>query len=93
MPISVLGLGWFVVLGILALPAVSPRRREPRWLRTVTFAWAGLALAYVLYLVFLEVVVIHRICEWCTAVHVLVLLSFLVSMRRLQNAAGDAALG
>jgi uncharacterized membrane protein len=81
-PISVPGVGWFVVSGLLALWAVSGG--EPRWLAPAHAVWALLALAFVIYLLYAELVVINRICAWCTAVHGLVLLSFALALRRLQ---------
>jgi uncharacterized membrane protein len=38
----------------------------------------------VLYLVWAELVPLHEICEWCTGVHILVFLSLLVTVTRLQ---------
>jgi uncharacterized membrane protein len=51
----------------------------------VHFAWAALGVLFVLYLVFVEIVLLHQICEWCTAVHLLVLATFVVALRRLQQ--------
>ena len=41
----------------------------------------------VLYLAYVEIVVLRRICEWCTATHALVLLMLLLALRGLQAAA------
>jgi uncharacterized membrane protein len=73
-PISVLGIAWFVVSGGLALTSL-------RW---VQLGWSGLGLLVVIYLVYVEIVVLHQICEWCTGVHLLVLASFVVALRRAQ---------
>jgi uncharacterized membrane protein len=77
-PISILGIVWFLISAGLALTA----------LRQVHFAWAAVGLLVVLYLVFVEIVVLHQICEWCTAVHLLVLLTFLLALRRISVEAG-----
>lgn len=82
-PISVLGIVWFVVSGALAIWATS----EPR-LRPAHLAWAGLGLAVVLYLIYVEIVILHQICEWCTVVHLLVIATFVVALYRVQR---DAA--
>lgn len=81
-PITIPGLAWFAVSGLLALAALSGR--DPGWLAPVHAIWAVLALAFVIYLVYAELVVINRVCAWCTAVHVLVLLTFVLALRRLQ---------
>ena len=44
-----------------------------------------IGLVVVLYLVYVEIVHLHVICEWCTAVHVLTLLTFLVALYRVQQ--------
>lgn len=75
-PISVLGILWFAVSGVLALTT-------SRFLHLI---WASLALLVVLYLVFVEIVILHQICEWCTVVHLLVVASFVIVLRQLQQA-------
>lgn len=77
-PISVVGAGWFVILAALAL---GPRR----WLQLI---WAGLGLVVVIYLVYVEIVVLHQICEWCSVLHILILASLLITIRELQLEAG-----
>lgn len=85
-PISVPGIVWFLVNGLFALIALrTAGRSEPGWLRPVHLIWAALALAAVFYLVYVEIVVLHAICEWCTVVHLLVLAAFVLALRRLQQ--------
>ncbi len=92
-PISIPGMVWFVGSGavsVTALIAVTIGRAEPPWIRPVQFGWASLGLAVVLYLVYVEVVLLHQLCEWCTAVHGLVIATFLLTLHRLQQSAvGD----
>lgn len=87
-PITIPGIAWFAVSGLLALAALGGR--DPGWLAPAHAVWALLALAFVIYLVYAELVVINRICAWCTAVHVLVLLTFVLALRRLQVRAVSA---
>jgi len=83
-PVAAAGLGWS--LGSVALAALALGERAPAWVPGAHFAWAAAALAGVLYLVYAEIVVIGRICEWCTLWHVVVLVTFVVALRRLQEA-------
>lgn len=72
LPLGVWGMVWFVLMGLLVLRAarlqaaggdgVLPRR-----------LWGMLGAAAVVYFVYLELMVIGKICIWCTAVHLLVL--------------------
>ncbi len=82
-PITVPGMAWFLVSGALSVWALLGR--EPRWLAPVQLLWSVIALLFVFYLVYTEVAVIHQICEWCTAVHLLILATLLLSVRRLQT--------
>jgi len=89
LPVAVPGLLWFAVSGTLALlslRAAASGRAEPRGLRGLHAFWAVAGMVAVLCLVWAELVELRRICEWCTAVHLLVLASLLVTLVRLQPA-------
>lgn len=63
-PVALLGFLWFAL--ILALLAVKPASMElillPIW---------GVGMAFVGYLVYIELLVLHTICLYCTAAHIL----------------------
>ena len=79
-PTSAAGVAWFAIS--LVLVALLFRRPASAPLRRLLLGWAALGLISVLYLIFIEVVVIGAICAWCTVVHVLVLAFFLVALVR-----------
>ncbi|MFI5273912.1 MAG: vitamin K epoxide reductase family protein [Ktedonobacterales bacterium] len=88
-PVTVPGMLWFVVSGTLAAVGLARLWRgatELRRLRTLQLAWSAVGLAFVLYLVYAELVQLHAICEWCTGVHLLTLATFLVALNRWQSA-------
>jgi len=95
-PITVPGMLWFIISGGLALWRMRPSRNPAS-----VVTWAGLQLAFsaigllsALYLVFVEIVLLRQICEWCTAVHLLILLTFILALVRFQGllaAPGDIA--
>lgn len=73
-PVAVLGLVYFVPMLILSLPMLYRNANR-------TFAFARLALAvtgmaFVLYLVYAELFIIHAICLWCSSVHVMTFIIF-----------------
>jgi uncharacterized membrane protein len=83
-PISVPGLVWFTLSG--ALFAVALFAEEAAWPPIAHLALAGAGLVVALYLVYAEIVVINRICEWCTLLHLLILGIFVIALRRVQTA-------
>jgi uncharacterized membrane protein len=88
LPITLPGMLWFALSGGLALAglrAVWRGEREPERLRLAMLVWSAAGLAFVLYLVFVEIVVVGAICEWCTAIHLLTLATFLVALHRWQT--------
>ncbi len=82
LPISLPGLAWCLVVAALALTGLF-LGNEQRWLRITQFAWTLLGLLTVLYLVYVEIVLLHNICIWCTVLHALILLMFLLALVRL----------
>lgn len=82
-PISVPGLAWNLVMVALAIMGLRLQTEQTDWLRRVQFAWSLAGLLTVLYLVYVEIVLLHTLCAWCTAMHVLILLMFLVTLARL----------
>lgn len=77
-PISVAGILWSIVGAALAIIAwlVWP---EKHIVRIAELAWAGVGMFSVFYLVYAEIVLLHAICIWCTAVHIIILLYLLIA--------------
>jgi len=68
-PVSDLGLAFFVVMTVLCLPALW--RSPAKSVRAVRLATAGTGVVFVFYLAWAELYKINAICLWCTAVHVI----------------------
>ncbi len=82
-PVALLGLAFFAVS--LALVAPALQGHDGPLLRVLHLAWSAGALAFAIYLVYAELALVHRICEWCSAVHLLVVATFLLSIVRVQE--------
>jgi uncharacterized membrane protein len=87
-PVTIPGLLWFIVSGVLAF-ASWRIWSEQRGLRIAEFVWALLGMLTVFYLVYVEFVRLHTICAWCTAVHVIIFIMFLITAVLLQQPASD----
>lgn len=75
-PVAVLGLAYFAFMVAFNLPAAwGSRRREVHVLRV---AATVVGVGFVFYLIYAELFVIDAICLWCSTVHALTLLLFVV---------------
>ena len=90
-PITIPGLAWCLAMAGLAFAAwrLWPQRRD---LRIAEFILSLLGMVSVLYLVYAELVRLHRICAWCTVLHVMILIIFLVTILNLQEPEPDEVL-
>ena len=84
-PVAVLGLAWFA--GMLALVAFEERLQEAAIL-AAELDWTVGGLIVALYLVFAELFLIGAICSWCTLVHLVIVLLFLLTVFRITGATG-----
>ena len=75
-PVALYGVLWFLVMGGLVLAGARPA--APSWLTDVSLLWTLIGAASVAYLVYSELGIIGRICIWCTSVHVIVIVLFLM---------------
>lgn len=86
-PISIPGLAWSLVMVALVLIEL---RHPTRWLQLAQFVWSLVGMLTVLYLVYVEIVLLHNLCAWCTVMHVLIFLIFLVALARLAPSQPEA---
>jgi len=79
-PVAAYGVGGYVVLLALALWGLqAPKASRPditRWLAVLS----ALGVAFSLYLLYLELFVIHAVCRWCSVSGVLILAICAVSV-------------
>jgi uncharacterized membrane protein len=73
-PVSLLGLIFFVAMTAISLPMVW--RSRVRAVAQARLAMAVAGIGFVCYLVYAELFEIGKICLYCTAVHVLTLIIF-----------------
>ena len=69
-PTSALGIVWFGISAVLWM--LPPGRLQ--------LGWSAVGLLGVLYLVFVEIVLLGVICLWCTAAHVIVVALVLIAV-------------
>jgi uncharacterized membrane protein len=75
-PVAVLGLAFFVFM-VVATSPWAWRSRYPQ-VAMVRLASVVVGIGFVLYLVYTELFTLDHICLWCTSVHVLTFLLFVL---------------
>ena len=73
-PVAVLGLAYFVPMFILSTPRAW--RSTLRAVAPLRLVMVIVSIGFVSYLLYTELYVIHAICLWCSAVHVLTFIVF-----------------
>jgi uncharacterized membrane protein len=77
-PVALLGLLYFVAIGPLHLPAAW--RSASGLVRRARVGAAVAGILMVLYLIYTELFTLDALCLWCTAVHAITFLLFVVTL-------------
>jgi uncharacterized membrane protein len=94
LPVALLGLLFFTAMVVVDLPPLWERADAwGRRLAIVRLAMVVAGMGFVFYLVYTELFTIEAICLWCTGVHVVTFLLFLVVMLTLPAMAEPASSG
>ncbi|MGH9081399.1 MAG: vitamin K epoxide reductase family protein [Acidimicrobiales bacterium] len=75
-PVAMLGLAYFVPMVLLCLPAAW--RAADRRVHLARLAFAIIGVGMILYLLIAELFIIKAICLWCSSVHVVTFLLFVI---------------
>ena len=89
-PVALLGLLYFAAIGPLHLPAAW--RSESSLVRRARVAAAVAGILMVLYLIYTELFTLDALCLWCTAVHAITFLLFVVTLVGTMQMAPEAEL-
>jgi uncharacterized membrane protein len=82
-PVAFLGLGTYLVMTVLNSP--WGWRAKNYWLHVARFVIAIVSMAFVLWLVYAELIIIDHICLYCTGVHI-VTFALLIVLTRVSPA-------
>ncbi len=78
--ISIPGMVWFAVSGLLAGVSIMRRGGESQLFSNLSLAWTLSGMIVVIYLVYTELAIIHAICLWCTVAHVLIAVMLVIQV-------------
>lgn len=79
-PVAAWGVGFYIVVFALALAGLSARLAGSQQLSLALVLLSGWGVLFSSWLTYLELFVIHAICQWCVVSAAIVLAIFLVSL-------------
>lgn len=82
-PVPVMGVVGYSVLLVLAIIGLQPAQAENRKLGLLIFLLADIAVAFTIYLTYLEAFVINAWCRWCIGSALIVTLIWIFSLPEL----------
>ena len=85
-PVAVLGLCFYAVLVAFYSPWAWASTR--RWVHGARFGLICLGMAFALWLVSAELLIIDHICLWCTSVHVITFVLFVIIVATVPHMLG-----
>lgn len=93
-PVALLGLLFYTAMVLVNVPPLW--RADRRW--TASAAWLRLAMAmagmcFVAWLIYAELAIIKSVCLWCTGVHVVTFLLFVLVVGTFAPLVGSVAAG
>jgi uncharacterized membrane protein len=89
-PTSAIGMVGYVALMAVSIVGLQPAYISAAWVGGSLLVFSALALAYSVFLTYLEAYVIHAWCQWCVTSAILVVVIFaasLVEIPRLRRGA------
>lgn len=75
LPVAAWGIVFYVVLLALALASLQARWIDSRAMSLALVAWTSWGVLFSAWLTFLELFVIHAICQWCVVSALLVVIT------------------
>ena len=91
-PVGAWGVGYYIAVFVLAIAGLSAALSESRGVSRVLVGLTGFGVVFSLWLTYLELFVIHAICQWCVISALLATALFVISVLDLREVTsfGDA---
>ena len=78
-PVGAWGVGYYIAVLAIALLGLTPRWADSRGLSDVLLVVTTFGLLFSIWLTYLELFVIHAICQWCVVSAILATILFVLS--------------
>ena len=80
LPVAGWGVAWYVATFTLAIVSIQESFAESKTISLAMLVLTSSGLLFSIYLTWLELFVIHAICQWCVVSAILVLVMFVLSV-------------
>jgi uncharacterized membrane protein len=87
-PVAAWGVGFYVVMFVLSLLSLQDRYADSLGMSKVLTLVSGTGVAFTVWLTYLELFVIHAICQWCVVSAIIVSLLFVFALLDLRDRSG-----
>ena len=84
-PVAAWGVGFYVVMFVLSLLSLQDRYVESLGMSKVLALVSGSGVAFSAWLTYLELFVIHAICQWCVVSAIIVSIIFIFALLDLRD--------
>lgn len=85
MPVALWGVGFYLVMLAVSMLGVQPRFADSRAISLVLVGLTGWGVLFSGWLTYIELFVIHAICQWCVVSAIIVLGLFVLSVMDLRE--------
>ena len=84
-PVAAWGVGFYVVMFVLSLVSLQDRYVDSLGMSKVLALVSGSGVAFSAWLTYLELFVIHAICQWCVVSAIIVTIIFVFALLDLRD--------
>lgn len=84
-PVGAWGVAYYVAVLVLSLAGLAPALAERRGVSQLLVALTGFGVLFSLWLTYLELFVIHAVCQWCVISAILATVLFLICWLDLRD--------
>ncbi|HEY8164314.1 MAG TPA: vitamin K epoxide reductase family protein [Gemmatimonadaceae bacterium] len=85
LPVAAWGLGFYIALFSVAVVSTTARYADSPRMSGLLLAMTGIGILFSLWLTYLELFVIHAICQWCVVSAIIVSSCFLISLAEFRD--------
>lgn len=84
-PVGAWGVAYYVAVLVISLAGLAPALADRPWVSQLLVGITGFGAAFSLWLTYLELFVIHAVCQWCVISAILAVALFVIAWLDLRD--------